>query len=519
MRTRYFFFFAFLGMLFIRSTIPPQEANSPTELHDHYLKDDDAAHISGLNFRTLDDIKYSKIGILVEDITFADQFKEAKLFRVDGSVEMVALLKQGLVEAILLDNVEAKYVMAEHSDFAYLKYEVSKDDFIIGFPEDRKYYREEFNIFLRKLRRSGMYDEIYERWINHADVAEMPLIDNPETDGVLRIGTTFESMPFSFIKNGEYAGFDIEIMLRFAAYLKKKPEFIFYNFNGMLAAAISGKVDVIANAIMATDERAEKFDFSNVYITTTSGIVVLKKNLADYHGKENNEMQPLSRMKGSFSKNLIKERRYLLLWNGLKVTFIISMLSALFGTILAIPICFMKLSKRKIVHSIATAYIEIFRGIPDVVLLMIMFYLVFASSTIHGVTVAVITFTLILSASVAEIFRLSILGVSRLQKEAAIVLGFNKVRTFFYITLPQAIQQIIPAYKVEFIALVKMTSIVGYVAVQDLTKASDIIRSRTFDAFFPLITVSVIYFLLTWVLTLLIDMIQVKVKPKRNKKR
>jgi polar amino acid transport system substrate-binding protein len=95
-------------------------------------------------------------------------------------------------------------------------------------------------------------------------------------------------------------------------------------------------------------------------------------------------------------------------------------------------------------------------------------------------------------------------------------MGFTPVRTFIHIVLPQAVRRVMPVYKGEFISLVKMTSVVGYIAVEDLTKASDIIRSRTFDAFFPLIMVAVIYFLLAWLGTALLDRIELSTDPRRK---
>jgi len=103
-------------------------------------------------------------------------------------------------------------------------------------------------------------------------------------------------------------------------------------------------------------------------------------------------------------------------------------------------------------------------------------------------------------AYVSEIFRSGIEGIAKGQTEAGIAMGFNRFQTFVFIVLPQTVQRILPVYKGEFISLVKMTSIVGYIAVQDLTKASDIIRSRTFDAFFPLVMVAILYFVIAWVL-------------------
>ncbi len=116
-------------------------------------------------------------------------------------------------------------------------------------------------------------------------------------------------------------------------------------------------------------------------------------------------------------------------------------------------------------------------------------------------------------------YRTGIEGVDKGQTEAGIAMGFTKVKTFVYIVLPQAAKRILPVYKGEVISLVKMTSIVGYIAVQDLTKASDIIRSRTFDAFFPLIMVAVLYFLVSWLLMLLLGYAERITNPKPQIKR
>jgi polar amino acid transport system substrate-binding protein len=114
-------------------------------------------------------------------------------------------------------------------------------------------------------------------------------------------------------------------------------------------------------------------------------------------------------------------------------------------------------------------------------------------------------------------FRTSIQSIEKGQSEAGIAGGFTKFQTFIYIIMPQALRHLLPVYKGEFISLVKMTSIVGYVAVQDLTKASDIIRSRTFDAFFPLLMAAFIYLILAWVLTWALGKVEVSVEPKRRR--
>ena len=220
----------------------------------------------------------------------------------------------------------------------------------------------------------------------------------------------------------------------------------------------------------------------------------------------------------SFQNNLVQENRYLLILEGLKTTVIISVLSTLFGTFLGAIVCFMRMSKNVILKVLAKTYISILRGTPVLVFLMLIFYVVFASVNIDPVIVSVIAFGMNFAAYVAEIYRSGIESIDKGQSEVGIAMGFTRVNTFLFIVLPQTVQRILPVYKGEFISLVKMTSIVGYIAVQDLTKASDIIRSRTFDAFFPLIMVAVFYYLISWSLMLFREYAERLANPKHKRK-
>ena len=177
----------------------------------------------------------------------------------------------------------------------------------------------------------------------------------------------------------------------------------------------------------------------------------------------------------------------------------------------------MRMSKNKLLLGFAKGYISLLRGTPVLVLLMIIFYVVFASVNISPVIAAILAFALNFAAYVSEMFRTSIQGVDKGQAEAGVAGGFTKVETFIYIIMPQAMRQVLPVYKGEFISLLKMTSIVGYIAVQDITRASDIIRSRTFDAFFPLLMAAAIYLVLAWLLTWALDKVEISVDPKRKR--
>ena len=208
----------------------------------------------------------------------------------------------------------------------------------------------------------------------------------------------------------------------------------------------------------------------------------------------------LRRLAEGFENNLVREGRYLLILDGLATTTVLSVLSCLLGTALGALVCFLRMSPRRALSAPARAYIAVLRGTPVLVLLMLLYYVAFASVNVSAVLVAVLAFGLNFGAYAAEIYRTGIESVDRGQAEAGIALGFTKAAAFRHVVLPQTVRRILPVYEGELVSMVKMTSVVGYIAVQDLTKASDIIRSRTFDAFFPLVMVAVLYFLISGLL-------------------
>ncbi|MCQ2184112.1 MAG: ABC transporter permease subunit, partial [Bacteroidales bacterium] len=216
----------------------------------------------------------------------------------------------------------------------------------------------------------------------------------------------------------------------------------------------------------------------------------------------------------SFTINFIQDNRYTIILDGLESTLIITFFAVLLGTLIGGLICWMRMSRHSFPRAFARFYIDLMRGTPVLVLLMIMYYIVLAPAHASGVLVAIITFAMNTAAYMCEMLRTSIEGVDRGQTEAGLSLGFSKVQTFFLIVLPQAVRKVIPVYQGEVVSLLKSTSIVGYVAVIDMTKASDMIRSRTFDAFFPLISIALVYFLIAWLIGLLLSSLS---KPRKHK--
>lgn len=213
----------------------------------------------------------------------------------------------------------------------------------------------------------------------------------------------------------------------------------------------------------------------------------------------------MEQLQSDFYQVFIEKDRYMMFLDGLKVTIGVSVAAVILGVFLGMLLALMKMTevrkgKKTIFSVLANIYIDIIRGTPTVVQLLIIYFLVF--QTRMGMLAGIVTFGINSSAYVAEIIRAGIMAVDQGQMEAGRSLGLSYGETMKDIILPQAVKNILPALGNEFIVLIKETAILGYVAIQDLTKASDFIVSRTYIMFVPLIGCAVIYYLLVKLLTI-----------------
>ena len=198
-------------------------------------------------------------------------------------------------------------------------------------------------------------------------------------------------------------------------------------------------------------------------------------------------------------KILIQGNSYQTILKGLNATVEISLYSLLYGTLLGAFICMLKMSGSKILKFISTVYIIILRGSPVLMLLMLLYYGVFARSSLEANTIAIIAFSLNISAHVAELLRASINATDRGQVEAARTLGFSKFQAFRLVTLPQVIKISKPVYQSTIINLIQWTSVVGYVSITDLTRVINNISSRTMQPMITMIIGMLIYLGLAYI--------------------
>ena len=217
-----------------------------------------------------------------------------------------------------------------------------------------------------------------------------------------------------------------------------------------------------------------------------------------------------------FYKTVIYDDRYMMILEGLKNTILIALGSIVIGILLGLLIeivrdMYEKNGKGLILNKICKIYVDVIRGTPALLQLMIIYYVIFKSVSIDLVLVGILAFGLNSSAYVSEIIRAGINSIDVGQMEAAKSLGFKYFQSMRYIILPQAIKNVLPALGNEFITLVKETSVAGYIGIMELTKSTDMIASRTYNYFFPLIIAALIYLGLTMLLTKLLNRFERKV--------
>ena len=214
-----------------------------------------------------------------------------------------------------------------------------------------------------------------------------------------------------------------------------------------------------------------------------------------------------------FHSTFIDGDRWMYLVHGLGTTLLITLFAVILGMVLGFLIAIVrsthdKTGKLGFLNVLARIYLTIIRGTPVVVQLLIIYFVIFASVNVGKTCVAVLAFGLNSAAYVAEIVRSGIMSIDNGQFEAGASLGMNYPKTMISIILPQAFKNILPALANECIVLLKETSVAGYIALTDLTKGGDIIRSQTYEAFLPLIAVAVIYLVMVMILSSLVSKLE-----------
>lgn len=427
---------------------------------------------------------------------------------------MVLALKSAKTDAVLINNAIATLAVNRDPGIAMFPQTLQDGTFGIAFAKDspeRDAWQKACDAIPEETKQAA-----WEKWTGSDESAKvLPEQDWPGSNGTVQAAVCDTLEPMSYAgEGGELKGFDLEMILLMARELDVHVEFVGMEFSAILPYVQSGKALMGAGSIIVTEERRQAVDFIEY---RPASFMLMVRAVQTPSGEAKTEGF-FSSVADSFERTFLRESRWKLFLSGVGTTLLITVLSVLLGTALGFLVFMLCRNGNPVANTVTRFCVWLIQGMPVVLLLMILFYIIFGQVAISGTIVSVIGFTLIFGAAVYSMIRSGVGAVDGGQKEAANALGYTDRKAFFRIVLPQALPHFLPAYKGEITALIKATAVVGYVAVQDLTKIGDIVRSRTYEAFFPLIAVAVIYFALAAILTLIVNRIAVRIDPRRRSK-
>lgn len=483
---------------------------------------------------SLSEFDGKKIGIHTgsnSEFVTAERIPSAKLVYYDSQANMIEALRQGKIDAMSCGEASAIYLAEENDDLALVSEPLRKTYRSVAFVSSDKglKLRDEWGEFLKTLWDNVTISKLFDKWIlnNGESSKSEDFSELPSINGTLKMAADVALIPFVYVKDNRIQGYDIDLAVMFCRSKGYGLKIIQLTHSGILAALASGKCD-FSYAMEYTEERAKSVLFSEVpNIETANVLVVLKSSEKKLSAPESvSRVSHISHEEKpsfwedivlSFKKTFIREDRWKLFAEGIMNTMIITVSSVFCGMLLGFA-AFMACRKgNKISNAITKFSVWLIKGTPIVVLLMILYYVIFGHVNISGIIVAIIAFTLTFGTSVYRMLTFGTGAVDKGQTEAAYALGFTDMQTFFTVILPQAALHFMPSFREEVTMLIKSTSVVGYIAVQDLTKMGDIVRSRTYEAFFPLIAVAVIYFILAGLLNIIVTFIEFQITPSRRK--
>ena len=436
-----------------------------------------------------------------------------KLSRFNKGADAVQALKQGKVDCVLIDEQPALSFVEKNPELKILEEEFALEEYAICIAKENTKLKQQINDALAQLQTEGVVADIISNYIGDDTKGKTPY-ESPEdvdrSNGTITMATNVGFPPYEYYENGVPVGIDVDLAQAIADKLGMELVITDVEFDSIIISVQSGKADIGVAGMTVTEDRLKNIDFSEPYTTAKQVIIV----------KGETQEEDLS-LKARFHNTFVEDSRWEYIPQGLLNTIIITVCAGLIGIVLGFVIAFIRVAHDRsgeggvviaFLNCFAKIYLTVFRGTPVMVQLLITYYVVFAAIKVNPIVAAVIAFGLNSAAYVAEAIRSGIVAIEIGQFEAGRSLGFTYGQTMWNIILPQAIKNSLPAMCNEFISLLKESSIVGYIGLIDLTKAGDIIRSTTFEAMLPLVSVALVYLVIVMIMTAGVNRLERRLK-------
>lgn len=465
----------------------------------------------------VDDLAGNKIAVQIGttgDIYATDYAKENKgttVERYNKGADAVQALKLGKVDCVIIDEQPAKAYQEKNPELEILKEEFANEEYAVCISKGDTELKEKINQALDDIKADGTMQKITDYYIGENAGKERYTPDKNNLEkGTLTMATNAEFPPYEYFDKGEIVGIDADMMQAVCDRLNMKLNIQNMDFDSIITAVTSGKVDVGAAGMTVTEERLKNIDFTQSY-TTAKQVIIVRNHLAEKSSQSLGE---------TFHANFIEDNRYEYLLKGFGNTLIITFFAIVIGTILGLLISLVRTSHDRngslpLLNALCRIYLTVMRGTPAVVQLMIIYYVILTSVQ-NKVLVAIVGFGLNSAAYVSEVIRSGIMSVDSGQFEAGRSLGMNYWQTMRTVIIPQAFKNILPALGNEFIVLIKETSISGYIGLMDLTKGGDIVRSITYEAYMPLLAVAAIYLVTVMILSAGVNWLERKLRSQER---
>ncbi len=459
-------------------------------------------------YSTLEELANKTIAYDSTSVQFENQLDKylpnSKRYLLENTSDCVLALKNSRVDGFITDLPNAKYIEQTTEGLMILPEYLDPDQYGFALQKNSD-LTSKFNEVIESFRKRNVLEDLNQKWFNdleHPNKSILRFNPNKKYTRTIKAISTGVLAPMSYLNDkNNLIGFEVELLVMICDELNYKVEFLdcVNNFGSLLSAIDTGKADVALNCISITEERKQNIDLTNSYYDGAAVIMVKNGVYTD--------VGFFDRLASSFEKTFVIEQRWKMILEGMLMTLIISLAAGVLGLLLGFGICLIKKAKNKPLRKITNAICRIIQGTPIVVLLMIFYYVIFGKIDISAIFVAILAFGINFAVYSSNIMYSGFQGVDKGEEEAARAMGYSKAQAFWKVSFPQATKKFLPVLRGEFISMVKMTSVAGYISVAELTRIGDIIRSKTMEAFFPLIVIALIYFglseLLTFVLTLL----------------
>lgn len=456
----------------------------------------------------VDDLSGANIGVQIGTTgdNYASDYEGddagSKVTRFNKGTDAVQALKQGKVDCVIIDEQPALAFTEKNPDLSILEEEFAIEDYAICISKENAELRDKINTAIEELKEEGTLADIINNYIGDDTKGKTPYV-SPEgiarENGTLTMATNVAFPPYEYYENGVATGIDVDLAKAIADKLGMEFVVSDMEFDSIIIAVQSGKADIGVAGMTVTEDRLKNIDFTESYTTAKQVIIV-----------QNGMVSAKTGFLEKFHATFIEDNRWEYIPKGLKTTLLITLFAGIIGILMGFLIAIIRVAHDRngdgglgigILNTIAKLYLTIFRGTPVLVQLLIVYYVIFVKINVNPVIAAILAFGLNSAAYVAEAIRAGIMAIEIGQFEAGRSLGFTYGQTMLHIIMPQAIKNALPAMCNEFIALLKESSIVGYIGLVDLTKAGDIIRSNTYEAMFPLLAVALVYLIIVMIMT------------------